>query len=159
MKLRTVLLPGLLLGLAFPSGAQADIAPPPDYVESCTVEAQGPGKECTLCGDAYHGDRDACEKKHAGAGFERRCRTSGASVWEEVWCKTSPASPPTPVTPAEASGAKADPPATPQAPKPTNASGGGCSLVATGSGELAGTSWLFAVLGLGLARSRRRSRR
>jgi len=97
MKPSAALLPGFLLGLAFPSLAQADVPPGPDYVERCTVEAQGAGMECVLCGDAYHGDHDACEKKY-GPGLERRCRTSGASVWKEVWCKKSAAAPP--VTPA-----------------------------------------------------------
>jgi len=155
MKLSTALLPGLLLGLAIPSLAQADVPPGPDYVESCTVEAQGAGMECVLCGDAYHGDVDACEKKHA-PGLERRCKTSGASVWKEVWCKKSAAAPP--VTPPEASDAKAKTPASPQTetkdipPKPA----GGCSIAADG---LAGAGWMFAVLGLGLAGSRRRPQR
>jgi len=159
MQLSTALLPGLLLGLALPSLARADLPPSPDYVERCTVEAQGPGQECVACGDAYHGDVDACEKKHAVAGLTRRCRTAGASVWTEVWCKPSPAAPapaPAPVTPPEAGEAKA--PAAPQSgakdvpPKPA----GGCSIVAAGAGGLAGSAWLLAVLGFAGARRRRR---
>ena len=157
MKLSTALLSGLLLGLVIPSLAQADVPPPPGYVESCTVEAQGASVECTLCGDAYHGDVDACEKKHGPAGFQRRCRTSGASVWKEVWCKTSAAPPP--AVPAEASDVKASTPAAPQTATKDVPPKGGCSVVATGSGDLSGAGWLVAVLCLGLAGSRRRCRR
>lgn len=166
MKPSVVLLPGLLLALAIPSVARADIAPPSGYVESCTVDnEQVPDKPCLLCGDAYHGDVDACEKKHAGAGYERRCRTSGASVWNEVWCKTSATPPASPVSPAPVT--PGGPEVTPQtetagsktaAPSPAGGSGGGrgCSFVA-GSEGVAGHGWLLAVLGLGLAASRRRS--
>ncbi len=172
MKPSALLLPGLLLALAIPSVARADIAPSPDYVETCTVDnEQAPDKPCVLCGDAYHGDVNACEKKYAVEGYERRCRTRGASVWKEVWCKTSAAAPPVPPAP-PVSPAKPNPPVAPQtevagsktaAPSPAAGSGGGgggggCSFVA-GSEGVDGHGWLLAVLGLGLAVSRRRARR
>lgn len=148
MKLATVLGPGLILGLAIASVSRADIPPPRGYVEKCTVKKQEDRRtECILCGDAYHGDVDACERQHAAAGYERRCKTSGASVWEEVWCKPSAiTTPPTDTNPAAPS------------PASGHSGGKGCSLVVAGSDGVAGMGWLLAVLGLGLAGSRRRRR-
>lgn len=69
------------------STAVADVPPPPGYVEQCTVEKQcKKDEEGDACG-AWHGDRDKCEKKHAQDGFVRRCKTRGASVWTEVYCR------------------------------------------------------------------------
>ena len=76
-----------LLALAWSAVARADIPPPPGYVEQCTIDkACKKGEEGDDC-RAWHGDTTACEKKHAKDGFEYRCRTSGASVWSEVWCR------------------------------------------------------------------------
>lgn len=158
MKSSTALLPGLLLalGLAVPSIARADIPPSPGYVETCTVEnEQRPGEECVLCGDAYHGERDACEKQHGPAGYARRCRTAGASVWKEVWCKQSAAAAGPPVAAGDAGGAKtggsqSSGEAKPAAPA---AKAGGCSVGGAGAG-----GWSLLVLGLALAGVRRRAR-
>ncbi len=69
--------------------AAADLPPPPDYVEQCTLEKQKqPEEECTVCG-AYFGARDRCEKEFGTKGYSFHCRTYGASVWKEVWCKPS----------------------------------------------------------------------
>lgn len=140
----SVLVP-LALALALPSLARADLPPPPGYVESCTVEKQqGPGDECLVCGDAYHGDVDACERKHAATGHTRRCRTSGASVWQEVWCKGGAKTDPAPTETKDV----AAPPAS-----PTPARSGSCSVV-----DGSGGGWLLIVLGLAFARPRRRLR-
>lgn len=76
-----------LLGLLWvPALAAADIPPPRGYVEKCTIGRQcHKGEVGDLC-KAWHGDTQACSRKHKDDGFEFRCQTSGASVWEEVWC-------------------------------------------------------------------------
>jgi hypothetical protein len=67
--------------------AKADVPPPPNYVESCTVAKQcRPGEEGTTCG-TYHGEPDKCRKLHASDGFVHKCNTRGASVWSEVYCR------------------------------------------------------------------------
>lgn len=76
-----------MLALLLATGlALADIAPPPGYVESCTAEKQQkPGEECQMC-DAWYGGRESCEALEA-QGYTQRCRTSGASTWDELMCK------------------------------------------------------------------------
>lgn len=75
------------IGLFLCAPAAADIPPPPGYVEQCTIEKQcTKAEEGDACG-AWHGDRDKCEKKHASDGFVRKCKTRGASVWTEVYCR------------------------------------------------------------------------
>lgn len=69
------------------STATADVPPPPGYVETCTVEKQCKKDEEGDACSAWHGDRDKCEKKHAQDGFVRKCKTRGASVWTEVYCR------------------------------------------------------------------------
>ena len=75
---------GLVLGTSVVS---ADVPPPPGYVESCTVEKQCTKNEEGDACSAWHGERDKCEKKHAQDGFVRKCKTRGASVWTEVYCR------------------------------------------------------------------------
>jgi hypothetical protein len=71
--------------------ASADIAPPRDYVEKCSIEAQQKsGEQCRLCGGSFRG-REEC-KQLASQGYRERCRTYGASVWQEVWCRLAPKS-------------------------------------------------------------------
>ena len=75
----------VVLGVA--STVSADVAPPPDYVEDCTIEnEQGTGETCISC-NTYHGEPDACSDEWGSQGYEHRCNTAGASVWDEVWCK------------------------------------------------------------------------
>jgi hypothetical protein len=77
----------IFLALSLPALAFADIAPGPDYVESCTVEKQcKPVEEGLTCG-SNHTERDKCEKAYAKDGWVHRCNTRGASVWTEVWCR------------------------------------------------------------------------
>lgn len=78
------------LGLLVIGGAtgRADVAPPRWYVERCTLEReQKAGETCEVC-STYHAKRDACETKLEPKGYAQRCRTRGASVWREVWCKS-----------------------------------------------------------------------
>ena len=70
-----------------PASALADIPPPPGWVSKCTVEKQcRADEEGTTCA-ANHAERDKCEKSLAGDGWVRRCKTRGASVWTEVYCR------------------------------------------------------------------------
>jgi len=124
---------GLSLWLGSGS-ARADLAPDPGEPECSVAAAQAEGKtDCTEC-SAWHGEPDKCNSM-ATQGYTQSCRSSGASVWHEVWCKGQAAAPP-----AEA--------------KPT-----GCGACATSANGPA--SPLGLVLGLGLllgAAARRRKR-
>ena len=69
--------------------ARADLPRPPGYVEKCTMEKQAkPGTECLGCA-AYHGNYQHCEASLASYGFAQSCRSGGASVWSEVWCRAA----------------------------------------------------------------------
>lgn len=86
----------LLLTTAAPS--RADVAPPADFVETCTLERQASaGEECNAC-RAYHGNHKHCPESLAAFGFAKKCRSRGASSWSEVWCRA--ASPSAPKVPA-----------------------------------------------------------
>lgn len=115
------------LGLWLGSGnAHADLPPGPNEPECSVESATAEGKtDCTKC-DAYHGEPDKCNSM-ATQGYTQSCRSSGASVWHEVWCKGQSAAPP-----AEA--------------KPS-----GCGACATSSDGPA--SPVALALGLGLALS------
>lgn len=123
--------------------ALADVAPPPGYVEECTVEKQGGADKCVLCGDAYHGDVDACERKHAASGYEKRCQTAGASTWEEVWCQPG-------AVPQKSESSSTPPEAAPE-------KGGGCGACSApgGSGDAPAALLVTAALGAVLLRRRR----
>lgn len=108
----------------FATLAFADIAPPPGYVETCTVEracGKAGGETC----HAWHGDVDAC-KPLADRGLSKSCQTRGASAWEEVWCnpgegtaaadEPTPAVGPGPIEPSHRCGCD-------QTPSPTAAAG------------------------------------
>lgn len=65
----------------------ADIAPPPGYVEQCAISrVQKEGQSCTTCRGWYGGAGD-CSKSLEPKGYIFNCRTAGASVWIEIWCK------------------------------------------------------------------------
>jgi len=81
-----------------PVAALADIAPPPGYVEDCTVDKkEQAGTTCESCAGSYEdydGDDSAeggaCEQHYAGTDFAYVCQSSGASFWTEVWCDGPP---------------------------------------------------------------------
>lgn len=124
---------------------RADVPPEPDYVESCTVANHKTAANACVSCDTYHGDVDKCSRDYGTKGYTRACRTSGASVWSEVWCKAGAADN-TP-TPAEPTPAPAEPKATePKAEASKCAGGGAEGMLALG---LAGL-WVAAR-----ARSRR----
>lgn len=87
---RAALLAGAVAALAGP--ARADIPPPAGYVESCTPEKACPGRASVSCRGSFR-DADGCRKEFAPQGMTYACRTRGASVWTEIWCKPAPAAP------------------------------------------------------------------
>ena len=66
--------------------AQADIPPPAGWVETCTAERRCPDQEVVTC-HAHFRDREVCARQHAGDRYALACRTRGASVWTELWCR------------------------------------------------------------------------
>jgi len=74
--------------LALLSAAHADLPPPPDYVETCTLtNVQKPGESCGVCSAGFM-EPDICKETLAPQGYAYRC-TAGTSpsVWTEIWCK------------------------------------------------------------------------
>ena len=131
--------------LAFVPAARADIPPPPGYVEGCTAaKQQKRGETCIECRDAYHADREACTRKWTQQGYTQRCKTSGASVWTEVWCATTDA------------GVSGDAPT-----MGSREQGSGSCSVTRGDPGSARAPWALVVgfIALAFGRRRRRSRR
>lgn len=87
---------GLFAPLFFLAGistARADVPPPDDYVEQCTVALkEQPGTTCEACQNSYESfqGNDPCKTKYAGTNFTKACKSWGASVWTEVWCDGPP---------------------------------------------------------------------
>jgi|GEM_PF-2900396 len=87
---------GFLLGITLSASylplARADVAPPDDYVEQCTVEKkQVTGLACVSCANDYRSFAtdagDPCALQYQPQGYTKNCKSWGASVWTEVWCK------------------------------------------------------------------------
>ena len=87
--------PGLrLLALVVAAGlstiagrARADLVPPREHAEACTLQKQArAGTECLAC-SAFFGNPEHCSASLASYGFAQSCRTGGASQWSEVWCR------------------------------------------------------------------------
>ncbi|MBK7584045.1 MAG: hypothetical protein IPI67_28090 [Myxococcales bacterium] len=141
------------LGLSAGS-ARADLpAPGP---ETCSLEKQQkPGEDCVSCSASFE-DTEACKTKHSASGYSQRCRSSGASVWTEVWCRESPE----PVASAAASSSSGVPTSSgstrtePAAPPEKSGSCGACSVL--GAPEADAPAWLLFLL---FAASSRRIRR
>jgi hypothetical protein len=169
-----LLLGGVAVGVTWPTEVRADVAPAPDFVETCTLgRQQRNGETCVECGDSYHGAPDACARQYEPQGYSRRCRSSGASVWDEIWCKPKTAVEPTPEDdqrfaqppPAEIAAAEtpSDQPDEPvvdeiagetssagDVPLQRTEPGGGCGACEVGrsrSGAAAPLLWLLAVVG------------
>lgn len=91
----------LSLVAVFANPALADLAPEPGYVEQCTIKNhEGPDTSCTSCRASFK-DRDGCAGLMGPQGYTRACRTRGASVWTEVWCKAKDGARPAPTPPTE----------------------------------------------------------
>ncbi len=147
--MKSTILVGLAMFLSDTTRARADIPPPSDYVESCTVaKQQTGGTECVAC-NAWHGERDKCEKSVGTKGYEHVCKSWGASAWDEVWCKTGAAKPEVvPSTPVAPDAGTTDKPAEQPmpktadvpAPKKSNCAGGGAETAL----GVAAALWLLA---------------
>lgn len=124
--------------------ARADVPPPADYVETCTVaKQQVGGKSCVAC-STYYAEVDKCKNQYTPEGYSKACKSWGASAWTEVWCKPG-------ATPGVAGAASID-------DDPTNPQGT-CSCRIPGGNFGGATGALLcgvAIVGLGL---RRRSRK
>jgi hypothetical protein len=74
--------------------ARADVPPPPDYVETCTIEKQQTATaECLEC-RTWVSHMNRCANSLVPYCFTKSCKTRGASAWTEVWCRTKNASAP-----------------------------------------------------------------
>lgn len=74
--------------------ARADVTPPPDDSERCTLEDQSPGMEaCEAC-EASGDDPTTCAASMAGKSarvetpFRFRCKSWGVFSWTEIWCRS-----------------------------------------------------------------------
>lgn len=132
---RTVIA-SLVFGVALsaPSLAWADLAPEEPEPDCSVASEQAKGlTDCQKCA-TYHAEPHKCEAL-AKDGLRQSCRSGGASVWHEVWCK------------GEASGPPAE-------PKPSGC--GACTV--TGSTDASNAAWLALGLGLVSLAARRRRR-
>jgi hypothetical protein len=76
----------IALALVMTTIAQADLAPPPAWPDTCSVKGvQRPGETCEQCRADYR-DAEVCAKTLGGRNYEKRCRSTGANAWTEVWC-------------------------------------------------------------------------
>jgi hypothetical protein len=79
----------LLATAAFAGMAAADVPPPEDYVETCTLDQQQkPGEECVACQATYFDDPNPCQEQYGPLGYSNRCKSWGTSH-TEIWCKGS----------------------------------------------------------------------
>ena len=71
------------------SSIYADVPPPENYQETCTVAIQSEnGDDCLSCSANF--DMNDCESTYGAQGYTKNCQSWGGSVWTEVWCKASP---------------------------------------------------------------------
>lgn len=130
---RTTLL-AALIALSFAASARADVPPPPGYVESCTAATQQQAEEVCVDCNTFHGEPTRCRDTLGTTGHTQRCRTSGASVWTEVWCRArteadGPATPP-PAATSAAPAPSANASTAPATPQPA-ASSSSCAIAAS----------------------------
>ena len=68
--------------------ARADIPPPPDYVEQCTVANwQTTTSECLTCRGSYS-STVRCGRLLSPYCYSKLCQTYGGSNFTELWCRT-----------------------------------------------------------------------
>jgi hypothetical protein len=76
------------LSLTLVGSVRADIPPPPDYVEKCTVaNKQTTTSECLACSSGYFA-LNKCSGLLTPYCYSKVCQTYGASVFSELWCRT-----------------------------------------------------------------------
>lgn len=120
-----------ILTLAAP--AAADIPPPDDYVETCTLARyEAAGGDCLACPGGW--DSDGCaDHPDVTEEHERCCSSWGASSNTEVWCAGG-----CPSVGEEEAEPEPEPEPEPEADAPTNAPGAdggcGCRVAASRSG-------------------------
>jgi hypothetical protein len=161
---------GAFLGVSFAGQvARADVAPPPGYVERCTLEKSCPlGQECVLCPADFGTNKLVCEHTLQPLGFAKQCQSRGASVWDEVWCR--PVSDDDAGTDIEIVAADAGTPntdfrfnkSTPVVVCKPGADSGGCGCAIAAGGEARGAAKLgltSSVFLLGVFGARRRAAR
>ena len=150
--------------VAAPRAARADVPPPSDYKETCTVAQQEGAQDHCELRPAFHGDAWGCaadpintppDKNRCGyggdqatccngwlaAGWKYRCKTYGASVFGALWCR--------PRTAAD--------PARPAAPASTSSSGGCASRSQPKTGQSFGLATLLGLIAVTWLVRRRRS--
>ncbi len=159
---------------AIPSRVFADIPPPRGYVEECTIaNVQKDGEECVER-DAWHGDRDASQRYLGDFGYCRRCKTSGASTYGEIYCRQKSSDNPLPsgwraaIKALPTPSADPDPSSKPLVPECPAASkhdgaspksrGCGCSMAGEPLGVGASLAPAALVVGIGARRRSRRAR-
>lgn len=78
------------------SAAWADVPPPSDYVEACTIDKIcSKGQECVTCRADFNDltmKRSVCQESLGPLGFQKQCKAWGASLWNEIWCRASSSS-------------------------------------------------------------------
>jgi hypothetical protein len=157
--------------------ARSDVAPPRDYVESCTLEkASAPGEECILRTEWAFAR--AAPAYLAKAGFCKRCRTHGATYAGVMYCRPRAGAEPLPANwektlpqdPAPPTGPAPNVPACPLPDAPRKPQDGrfatppdepraGCACGVASRSELAPASLLAAAAAALAMRVRRRRRR
>lgn len=126
--------------------ARADLTPA--GAETCTIESQQKaGETCVKCAASFK-RADTCRESYEAQGYKQRCKTRGASVWSEIWCRASgPASDAATAPTADGSAAPAPAPSAAAAvppgttPPPGKAGCGACTLQSVGGT----TPWLLGA--------------
>jgi len=73
--------------LTLAGAARADIPPPPDYVETCTLANQQTAtSECLACAADYN-NFGRCSPLLSPYCYSKVCKTWGASAYTELWCR------------------------------------------------------------------------
>ena len=136
MRCRRLWMGALSLLLLSAVTANADVAPPDDYKETCTLKKQHfNDTECFECrmdvrgSIADAGDDGYCqsEETYTADGYEKKCKSRGGSVWTEIWCR--------PKTGAEG-----------PAGEPGSGDGDGCSVITVGNAGVSATLQLLGVV-------------
>ncbi|MBN2193633.1 MAG: hypothetical protein JW751_12520 [Polyangiaceae bacterium] len=138
-----------LIMLGGSGSARADLAPPEDFVETCTVEQQqAAGETCVSCSVTYE-DFTVCANLYEPEGYAKRCKTWGASVFEEVYCKANqnPGTGGSPGTGGQGTGG------TISTSAPVSSTDEGCSVAFDRTGT---SGLLLALTAMGLLFRRRR---
>jgi hypothetical protein len=140
---RRLAIPFSATALLVCSLARADLAPAAP--ETCTIDAQQrAGETCVKCPASFK-KPDACRDTYAAQGSKQRCKTRGASVWSESWCRAagekdasaSPAPDAAPLSPLTA-----DAGAPPLSGAVTPPGKGGCGACAIGESPVGAIAWL-----------------